>query len=664
MNYNLSIKKAHYFSFFKGNNSEIFNICKIIRCKYYKSIKCNSIIPFTCRKDLIITKDISFNYIKESSDNTKNSLNLSKDNNLDNDKNKKVCKIKSKKYCKKLVNKLMNNSNTLIEPILYEDTLYKNKKSINKVENSSNKININKFLNNKFINKRFSFNNITNSFNNNFKINNLFKKENYFTNINNNFNFSKSFTTKLPICFNMDIEKNKNLNLFNDKIRELNKLKYNNNFIIDNKNNLYYEDNFNLLGKNVKDRGKSLPNNETKKEKYISNVTNKQKGRRSKNSEKSNTEVQHTKYSSDNMMRKIKNKVIESSRLLANKMIKEEIKNNPNIQFKQINKEFRKIKGSFSQELNIKYNFWFYQIKIKDIFSMEISNKYTTIEKSSNKQLINFIFSPINEENFIKTKILLNIPFHQFYHDIFLNENKNWKNIFGINENDNTYQIDNMIKNIQNKEELNNENIKYINDINELAYNYEKYFLEKKPRNVDYNNKKNEFIKNFMNNLLNDKYFELCEEVKKLKSFYENRKLLINQNYFFPLNNIKNEIRLDISLIKNNNYIIQNKNSDIKNLIENNNKIIKYDNLLLNNNQITRNEKIQNNNMNLDENKNEYYNENICNNIKEEQLKKEKEKEIFDEKKLNFCNRKRNRKIKYFISCKKYKKTKNNNGNC
>ena len=66
--------------------------------------------------------------------------------------------------------------------------------------------------------------------------------------------------------------------------------------------------------------------------------------------------------------------------------------------------------------------------------------------------------------------------------------------------------------------------------------------------------------------------------------------------------------------------------------------------------------------MNLDENKNEYYNENICNNIKEEKLKKEKE--IYDEKKLNFCNRKRNRKIKYFISCKKYKKTKNNNGNC
>ena len=102
-------------------------------------------------------------------------------------------------------------------------------------------------------------------------------------------------------------------------------------------------------------------------------------------------------------------------------------------------------------------------------------------------------------------------------------------------------------KNIQEEEEWNSETIKYIKDIIELAYNYEKYFLEKKPRNVDYNNKKNEFIRDFMNNLVNDKYLELYEKFKKLKIFYENRKLLINQFYFFPLNNIKNEEILDNS---------------------------------------------------------------------------------------------------------------------
>jgi hypothetical protein len=54
--------------------------------------------------------------------------------------------------------------------------------------------------------------------------------------------------------------------------------------------------------------------------------------------------------------------------------------------------EFKKIKGSFSQELNIKFNLWFYQIKISDIFSMEVSTKYSTFERSSNKELIEYIF--------------------------------------------------------------------------------------------------------------------------------------------------------------------------------------------------------------------------------------------------------------------------------
>jgi len=40
-----------------------------------------------------------------------------------------------------------------------------------------------------------------------------------------------------------------------------------------------------------------------------------------------NIPSKHTKFSSDNMMRKIKNKIIESSRLLCNKILENEIKN-------------------------------------------------------------------------------------------------------------------------------------------------------------------------------------------------------------------------------------------------------------------------------------------------------------------------------------------------
>ena len=361
------------------------------------------------------------------------------------------------------------------------------------------------------------------------------------------------------------------------------------------------------------------------------------------------------------MMRKIKNKVLESSRLLSNKILKEEIKNIPNIKCNLFNREFRKIKGSFSQELNIKYNCWFYQIKIKDIFSMEISNKYTTIEKSSNIQLINYIFSPLNENNFIKTKSLLNTPFHQFYHDIFLNENQNWKIFYGINENDNKYQIEYMIKNIQEEErELNNDSLKYINDINYLAHNYEKYFLEKKPRNVDYNNKKNDFIKNFMNNLVNDRYLKLYEEVKQLKIFYENRKSLNNKLVFIPVVIKKNDDILENSLIKNNNSIILN-NNEIENKIKDNkNKNNIVDNLTLNStNTISQIESKLNKNITLEEEIKGYYNTKIYNNINEKAnlFGNEFEKNICKDK--NFCNKKRKRKIKYFISCKNFKNNKN-----
>ena len=98
------------------------------------------------------------------------------------------------------------------------------------------------------------------------------------------------------------------------------------------------------------------------------------------------------------MMRKIKNKVIESMRLLINKVLKDEIKNE-NIKYNLLYKEFRKIQGSFSQELNVKYNYWFYQITIKDIFTLEISNKYSATEKNSNKEIIDYIM--INEYNLL-----------------------------------------------------------------------------------------------------------------------------------------------------------------------------------------------------------------------------------------------------------------------
>ena len=364
------------------------------------------------------------------------------------------------------------------------------------------------------------------------------------------------------------------------------------------------------------------------------------------------------------MMRKIKNKVIESSRLLINKVLKDEIKNN-NLNFKLIYKDFRKIQGSFSQELNIKYNFWFYLITIKDIFGLEISNKYTTIEKSSNKELIDYLFSPLNNNKFIKTKQLLSTPFHQFYHDIFLGEELTWKKYYGINDNDIKYQIDYLLKYLDEDEngEENVENKKYINDINELAHHYEDFFLEKKPRNVDYNNKKNQnqYIKLFMKETPNDKYLQLLEDVKNLKNYYENRNLQKGKLNDLVLMNKKSEETMDNSLIKKkditNNDIYENKEIKLNKLNTSINsehpiedKISKIEN------NINRINSIKSKNVKENENIKEtfdYKNEknliNLFGNNSEEYIPEE----------IIFCNKKRNNKMKYFISCKKFKKEEN-----
>ena len=230
------------------------------------------------------------------------------------------------------------------------------------------------------------------------------------------------------------------------------------------------------------------------------------------------------------MMRKIKNKIIESSRLLCNKILENEIKNLKELyQFPYT--EFKKIKGSFSQELNIKFNLWFYQIKIKEIFSMEISTKYSSFEKSSNKELIEYIFSKDNVNNFPRSKELLNMTFHQYYHDIFLGERKDWIKFYGIKEEENKYELNYLLKSLEEEEDKdNNLNKIYIEKLGNLAKNYEGFFLFKKMRNVDLSDKKNDFIKQFMNNSLESDYSKYLSQVKQIKNFYDNRQNLTQNN--------------------------------------------------------------------------------------------------------------------------------------
>ena len=594
--YNLSINHIENFSLLKEKKSKIFGIYKNTKYKYLNLYNKIFFIP---RKDILKVKEISLDFIEtvkkdnnvliKNNTNIINPLNLIYHNNDDtllsyeSDPIKKLIKNKSK-YCKKA------NKNDLIKPVLYEDNL-KNAQVEDVPKNSGfiNKyISYNKYLIDSFI-KKYNFD---------------LSKKNYFKNVDKNLLFEKKLS---PILEKSNIFENLNKFPNNNEINELNQLKLNNKSVINKykEEEIISKEKTNFFTRNFSTQESTFHNNINNHK--LSSI-NKSKGRKCKNSSLLNEKSTHTKHSPDNMMRKIKNKVIESSRLLVNKVLNEEIKNNRNITFNLIHKEFRKIKGCFGQELNIKYNFWFYQITIKDIFTLEISNKYTATEKSSNKEIIEFIDSPLNNKNFIKTKKLLNTPFHQYYHDIFLNEEPNWKIYYGINEKDNKYQIDYLLNNLDEEEkgQSNNENSQYIKNINSLAHRYEEFFLEKRPRNIEFNNKKNDFIKDFMNNTLNDKYSKLSDEVKKFKIFYENRNLLNKEQLNLVLSNQKSDKTQENSLIK------------INNLNTNNKEIINIKNN-------------KNYNINIDNIKNEDFDLNLKNNIALKEEQEEEKKENYDE---------------------------------
>ena len=472
-------------------------------------------------KNIVVKDEYKPNKLTKT-ENEKNNLN---ENKIDkkNKKDKKNNKFLNKNKVNEQKNK---NNNSLIRPVFAEEDQEEKNIFTNK-GNFLNPININ-------IKNNFKVNTIFNNF-----IFNDFQKNSGF--INNNLKFSFNNLSKYPLTRFENIPFSNSEDFFkNNKIKFQLSSNIGNNINSSgiNTNILKKKEKFNISLGNSSSKDTTLEKN-----KIVFLGSLKKKGRRSKNLKNLNIPSKHTKFSSDNMMRKIKNKIIESSRLLCNKLLENETKNLKEL-YQSPYTEFKKIKGSFSQELNIKFNLWFYQIKIKEIFSMEISTKYSSLEKSSNKELIEYIFSKENNNNFHKLKELLNMPFHQYYHDIFLGERKDWIIYYGIEEN--KYELNYLLNSLEEEDKNNNLNKIYVEKLGNLAKNYEGFFLFKKMRNVDLSDKKNDFIKQFMNNSLESDYLKYLEQVKQIKNFYDNRQNMLK-------NNIDNK------------DIIEEKQNDVKN---------------------------------------------------------------------------------------------------
>ena len=537
----------------KIENSELIikekdKIFQISKVKKYKNSNNNKSIPKT---DIIkSSKKIIFTKIDKKHQNTKNISKNKTRNSIDsiNKQNSleflKVTK-KNKSEDKYLIKKSKYKSaNSLKRPIFIEDSYPIENKPKNKKDRHNS---VNPLENN--VKSNFEVNSNINPFNINIKFPFMFNSDS--KNLSINFNFMK-FPMK------EDLFKGNNINF------QLNS----NNTIINNlcgikDNNFKKNEIFNISFGNNQSHKTTLD----KKKFILIGREKKKRGRKSNSQKKLNIRCTHTKFSSDNMMKKLKNKIIESSRQLINKVLSDEILKLENIYHFPFSK-FKKIKGIFSQELNIKFNLWFYQIKLKDIFSMEISNKYSSLDKNSNKELIKYIFSDENEKHFEKTKKLLNMSFHQYFHDIFLAEKKDWMKYLNIKPEDNKFELNHVLISLEEDDKNDNLNKIYVERMKKLANDYEGFFLFKKTRNVD---KKNDFIKSFMNKDFTNEFSKYSEEVKIIKNYYDKRKDTLNKNKENLILENTQDDNYKFSKISEEEYIKDSKEADdfLKNIIIN-----------------------------------------------------------------------------------------------
>ena len=171
----------------------------------------------------------------------------------------------------------------------------------------------------------------------------------------------------------------------------------------------------------------------------------------------------HTKFSDDNILRKIKVKFIKRVIYYINSII--------------ISKNIKKLKllkpltGQISQNNSIKYNIKLLYSKLKDILSStEINGKFKLYEKYYNKNIIDTIYN----ENIIELIEILEMTYLDVF-KIFRDYSNYTGKLVGLQK------LDSVIREIELKEN----DDKYINKFKNVAMNFENYYNEKLSRRTN-----------------------------------------------------------------------------------------------------------------------------------------------------------------------------------
>ena len=198
--------------------------------------------------------------------------------------------------------------------------------------------------------------------------------------------------------------------------------------------------------------------NEKKKLKFFKIDNKKKVGRKPKSSI---VKSYHTKFSSDNIRRKIKVKFLNKTINYINRIILSKYKNKINT--------LKKIGKDVSQNNGINYNKILLKLKLKDIFmNNPINDKFKLLQKDYNQKVINKIY----EEKIQELIDILEMTFLEVF-SIFRNINETEK-LKGLEK------IDTVLKEL----ELNEENTEYIKKFNDVVQNFENYYMSQNPRKI------------------------------------------------------------------------------------------------------------------------------------------------------------------------------------
>jgi hypothetical protein len=178
----------------------------------------------------------------------------------------------------------------------------------------------------------------------------------------------------------------------------------------------------------------------------------------------------HNKFSSDNMVRKIKVYLFGVLLRFINASIKQESQNEEqNPEGKNYSKEFLvKVNQELIININVDYNLKLLDSKLKNIFSYDISQKVKAFGLDKNKKLIKEIFV---QNKLVKTIQILNMTLYQCLEH--LRGTKYYKELAGLEE-----EFNSVINDLKNK----GENEKYISEFIHLINTFKEYYNQKTPR--------------------------------------------------------------------------------------------------------------------------------------------------------------------------------------